>query len=152
MIKRILCGALAGLVGGVVFGMMMGMMGMLPMVAKLVGSSSPALGFLIHMINSTIIGGAFGVVFGGASSTVGRGLGFGLLYGLIWWVLGPLMFMPLMLGMGLRLSVAGMSGALPSLWGHLVYGGLTGLAYWAIERKMAPAIEEVGAPESQKTF
>ena len=137
MVQKIIFGAIAGLAGGLVFGFMMGMMGMLPMVAMLVGSSSPVVGFILHMANSAIIGGAFGVVLGGASSTVGRGLGFGLLYGLIWWVLGPLMLMPLMMGKGLMLSAAGMSGALPSLWGHLIYGGITGLVYWAI-RGRAP--------------
>ncbi len=49
-------GAYAGLVGGVVFGIMMGMMGMLPMIGQMVGSSSSLVGFLVHMVNSAIIG------------------------------------------------------------------------------------------------
>jgi len=45
-------------------------------------------------------------------------------YGAIWWVLGPLVIMPLMLGMPVfavdRTSVF-------SLMGHLIYGAILGL-------------------------
>ena len=133
MVQKVLFGAIAGLGGGLVFGIMMGMMGMLPMVAQLVGSSSAGVGFIVHMANSAIIGGAFGFGFGSLSTSAGGGIGFGLLYGLIWWFLGPLTLMPLMMGMGLMLSATGMSNALPSLWGHLIYGGITGFVYWAIK-------------------
>ena len=57
-------GVYGGLAGGVVFGVMMGMRGMLPMVGQTVGSSSSVVGFIVHMVNSAIIGAAFAVVFG----------------------------------------------------------------------------------------
>ena len=54
----------------------------------------------------------------------GRGALVGLAYGAIWWVLGPLMMMPLMMGM--PLFTVDMP-ALLSLMGHMVYGAILGL-------------------------
>ncbi len=58
-----------------------------------------------------------------------------LSYGLVWWFLGPLILMPLFLGMGARLSIEGMSMALPSLWGHLIFGGILGILYPVFAKK-----------------
>jgi len=127
--NHIKSGINAGLIAGVVFGAMMGMLGMLPMVAKLLGGSSAIWGFIVHLIFSVIIGGIFGFVFGHMAINKGTGVILGLLYGVIWWVLGPLVIMPVWLGMGLQLSVAGMTMAIPSLWGHLVFGFILGLIY-----------------------
>jgi len=122
-------GALSGVVAGVVFGAMMGMMGMLPMVAMLLNSESAVFGFLLHLVFSAIIGAGFGLLWGHKSLERGTGITLGLVYGFIWWFLGPLIIMPIWLGMGIQLSAAGMQMALPSLWGHLVYGFILGLVY-----------------------
>lgn len=133
--ERIVAGALGGVVGGLAFGLLMAAMGMLPMVAALVGSASAFVGFIVHMIISLAIGTSFGVIFGGLSTTYARGAGWGLLYGAIWWVLGPMILMPLMLGMGLQLGAAFTPPMLMSLMGHGVYGVLTGLSYvWLSQR------------------
>src|SRR3989344_8705086 len=126
---QVKAGALGGVIAGVVFGAMMGMMGMLPMVAKLAGGSSAPLGFAVHLVFSAIIGAGFGAVFGHGARERGKGVTLGLVYGLIWWVLGPLVIMPVWLGMGVQLSAVGMQMALPSLWGHLVYGLILGFMY-----------------------
>ena len=129
--QRIIGGVIGGVVGGLVFGAMMAMMCMLPMVAMVVGSKSAVIGFLYHMFNSVIIGALFGLIFGAFSHTYGQGAIWGLVYGVIWWVLGPLILMPLMLGMGLQFGAAFTPPMLMSLAGHLVYGLLTGLVYVA---------------------
>ncbi|GIW66498.1 MAG: hypothetical protein KatS3mg095_0396 [Candidatus Parcubacteria bacterium] len=127
--KHIQSGILAGVIAGIVFGAMMGMMNMLPMVAKLFGSDNAVVGFIVHMFFSAIIGAIFGFVLGHQALEKGRGILLGLVYGFIWWFLGPLIIMPVWLGMGVQLSAAGMKMALPSLWGHLVYGFILGLVY-----------------------
>ena len=129
LVQRIIGGVVGGVVGGLVFGAMMAMMGMLTMVAMVVGSESAAVGFLYHMFNSVVIGALFGLIFGGLSHTYGQRAAWGLLYGAIWWVLGPLVLMPLMLGMGLQFGMALAPPMLMSLVGHLIYGLLTGLVY-----------------------
>ncbi|MCW2135443.1 MerR family transcriptional regulator [Arthrobacter sp. VKM Ac-2550] len=60
----------------------------------------------------------------------------GLAYGALWWVLGPLVIMPLMLGMPLFTMDA---MAMLSLMGHLVYGLV--LALVAV-RVLKPAHEQ----------
>ena len=117
--RRVSAGVIGGLAGGLVFGVMMAMMGMLPMVASLIGSDSAVVGFGLHLVNSVVIGLGLTVILGGMLTSYSRGAVIGLLYGALWWVLGPLLIMPLMLGMPL---FAINTTALMSLLGHLVYG------------------------------
>ncbi|NUP59886.1 MAG: hypothetical protein HOQ04_11305 [Pseudarthrobacter sp.] len=97
----------------------MAMMGMLPMIASMVGSNSALVGFGIHMVISILIGVGLTVPFAGLLTTYGRGTLIGMAYGAFWWVLGPLLIMPMMLGMPLFMvnATAGWS-----LMGHLIYG------------------------------
>ncbi|MBI2038040.1 MAG: hypothetical protein HYT15_03905 [Candidatus Magasanikbacteria bacterium] len=135
-IHHIKSGAWAGVIAGVAFGALMGMMGMLPMVAKLLGGSSALFGFVLHLVFSAVIGGLFGLVLGHMALEKGKGILLGLVYGLVWWFLGPLIIMPVWLGMGLQLTAKGMTMALPSLWGHLVYGFILGLVYAMLASKV----------------
>jgi len=140
--RTITLGVYGGLAGGVVFGAMMGMMGMLPMIGQMVGHPSAITGFLVHLVNSAIIGAGFAVVFGRSVGGIGSGLNKGLLYGGFWWLLGPLTLMPLFMGMGLGVNwnaTASITMA-PSLMGHLLYGAILGTSYvWLRERPSAYA-------------
>ncbi len=135
--RNIALGAYGGLAGGVVFGAMMGTMGMLPMIGKMVGQPSVTTGFVVHLINSAIIGAGFAVVVGRFVSNSSNGLFSGLLYGGFWWILGPLTLMPLFLGMGLGVNwnVAAAVAMLPSLVGHLVYGAILGSSYTWLRKR-----------------
>lgn len=140
--RTLVRGVYGGLAGGVVFGAMMGMMGMLPMIGKMVGSPHALVGFLVHMVNSAIIGAGFAVVFGRVADGVGAGLFSGLLYGSVWWFLGPLTLMPLFLGMGLGVNwnATAAVAMLPSLAGHLMYGAILGTVFaWSRERSVVYA-------------
>ena len=140
-------GVYGGLAGGVVFGAMMAMMGMLPMIGNMVGSPSAWTGFFVHLMISAAIGGSFAVLLD-ASGRRG-GVSCGLAYGFTWWILGPLTLMPFFMGMGLGVNwnVAAMGQAMPSLVGHLIFGGILGVTYkWLRERTGAP---HVGRGETQ---
>lgn len=117
--RRITAGVTGGIAGGLVFGVLMAMMGMLPMIASMVGSDSAVVGFGIHIVISILIGLGLTVPFAGLLSSYGRAAVIGLAYGALWWVLGPLLIMPTMLGMPLFMVDA---TALWSLMGHLIYG------------------------------
>jgi len=136
--QRIVGGVIGGIVGGLVFGMMMAMMGMLPMIANIVGSESAGVGFLYHMFNSAVIGAIFGLIPGYWVHNYGSGAILGLIYGAAWWVLGPLILMPLMLGMGgPQFGMALSPPMLMSLVGHLIFGFITGLVYVVYARRRA---------------
>ncbi|TFD76799.1 hypothetical protein E3T53_13010 [Cryobacterium psychrophilum] len=118
-------GAIGGIAGGIVFGMLMATMGTLPVIASMVGSTSAVVGFGVHIMISILIGLGLTVLFGNSLLTgYGRGALVGLGYGAIWWVLGPLLMMPLLMGMPL-FNVDTI--ALMSLMGHLIYGAILGL-------------------------
>ena len=131
---RLLAGAAGGLAGGIVFGMMMQAMGMIPMVAGLVGSDAVAVGWLVHLGISVVLGLGFGAVLGGQLRSWGAAIGLGAAYGLVWWVLGALIAMPARMGMPL-LNVDDM--ALQSLMGHLVFGVILGAVALPIVRSRA---------------
>ncbi|MBG6191842.1 putative membrane protein YagU involved in acid resistance [Arthrobacter sp. CAN_A212] len=130
---RVLAGAVGGLAGGIVFGFLMATMGMLGMIASLVGSNSAIVGFLVHLTISILIGLTLTVPGAGLLK---KGLLIsavvGIVYGMLWWVLGPLLIMPTMMGMPLFTLDAG-SGA--SLMGHAVYGLILGLVATLIIRR-----------------
>jgi uncharacterized membrane protein YagU involved in acid resistance len=114
-------GVLAGLAGGLIFGALMAMQGMLPMVGMLVGRDSTVIGFMVHMVISSLAGVIFGVLAVRLTSSWGLALVSGLVYGVIWWVVGALILMPLMLGMPeMVLQIGRMQWM--SLIGHLAFG------------------------------
>jgi uncharacterized membrane protein YagU involved in acid resistance len=132
--SSLIAGALAGLVGGAVFGLMMAMMGMLPMVAMLVGSESAALGFIVHMAISAFIGAVYGVVASRLPQSTGVAIGAGAINGVIWWVLGALILMPLMLGMSAMVLQIG-GDQWMSLLGHLIFGVVTALVFLPLSKR-----------------
>lgn len=135
--RGIWSGVVGGLAGGVVFGMMMAMRGVLPMIGKMVGQPSAVAGFAVHMMISAGIGASFVVLFGRVVNAARSGLLAGMSYGGAWWVLGPLILMPGMMGMGFgaNLNIAAATAALPSLLGHLVYGVVLGLVHGWLARR-----------------
>lgn len=126
--RSVMAGVLAGLGGGVVFGIMMAMMGMLPMVAMLVGSQDPVIGFVVHMTISAFIGAVYALAAGRLPQNALTGVIAGAVNGVIWWVLGALVAMPLMLGMSNMVFQIG-DPQWMSLLGHIIYGVVTGLLF-----------------------
>jgi len=133
-------GILASVAGGLAFTVVMVKTGALPVVARLIGHSSPTAGFLLHMVISAIIGATYGILFRREAYTFGAGMAWGFVYGLIWWFLGSLSLMPILLGAEVQWSLASAIGNYPSLIGHLAYGGTTALAYQLLVRRYDPTL------------
>ncbi len=134
LLSSLIAGAIAGLGGGAVFGLMMAMMGMLPMVAMLVGSESAVVGFAVHMAISATIGAIYGIVASRLPRTTGTAVVAGAVNGVVWWVLGALILMPLMLGMNEMVFQIGQPQWM-SLLGHLIFGVVTGLLFIPLSRR-----------------
>lgn len=134
--RSIVLGIIGGLIGGVVFGIMMAMQNMLPMVGMLIGQESPIVGFIIHMVISAFIGGSFGLLSIRLPSSWPAFLIGGGVYGVIWWVLGALILMPVMLGMNeMVLQIGDMQ--IMSLVGHIIFGVVMGGAFKAAAERMS---------------
>ena len=145
--RELKLGAYGGFAGGLIFGAMMGFMGMLPMIGSMVGQPTAAAGFAVHMVNSVIIGAGFAILLGRIVGGTRSGVGLGLAYGGAWWFLGPLTLMPLFMGMGFGVNwnTAAAAAMLPSLVGHLMFGGVLGLVYtWLRHRDVGPALATAG--------
>jgi uncharacterized membrane protein YagU involved in acid resistance len=142
MRSRVAAGMVAGILAGIVFGFMMQAMGapapdgsrmpMMAMVAQVVRSNSLAVGWIYHLFNSAVIGAIFGWTLGDrVAARPGPGAGWGALYGLVWWILGGLILMPVLLGMHAfaPLKMPPMRPvAMGSLIGHIVFGLILGTA------------------------
>ena len=133
--QSITTGAIAGLGGGVLFGMLMGMMGMLPMVGMLVRQESAIVGFVVHLVISAILGALYGFIAGRLPYTWTVGIVGGAVFGIIWWILGALISMPLMLGMNDMVMVIGQAQWM-SLMGHMIYGIATGLLFVSLCKRL----------------
>jgi uncharacterized membrane protein YagU involved in acid resistance len=129
---RAAAGAAGGLAGGMVFGMAMQAMGMIAMVAQLVGSTSAAVSWLVHLAISVVLGAGFALVVGRRLSTTATAAATGVGYGVIWWVLGALLLMPARPGMPtFQLDAT----AAKSLMGHMMYGAVLGLVAATVVRR-----------------
>lgn len=128
-------GAVASILGGLLFSIIMVATGVLPKVAALAGGSSPILGFVVHLVISSLIGMSYGLLFEHESSSVGASIAWGTLYGLAWWFIGPLILMPILLGGSVTWTIQAADLLLPSLLGHLLYGAATGLVFLWFERR-----------------
>ncbi len=135
VIRSLEWGALAGLVGGLVSSPVLLVTGILPKIAGLDTSFAVARGLLIHLLISTLIGMSYGLLFRGEAPSFGHGVAWGWLFGLIWWYLGPLTFLPLLLTGEIDWRPAAASALLPLLPGHLIYGATTAFVFLLFERR-----------------
>ena len=134
-------GAVASLAGGLLFSLVMASTGTLPDVAGLMGGTSPAFGFVVHMGISTLIGMSYGVLFRREAPDIGSGIAWGMLYGLAWWFLGPLTLLPVLLGDPFVWTIGAAGSLLPSLIGHLIYGAATAGVFLLLERRHADRLQ-----------
>lgn len=127
--RELLIGGGAGLVAGIVFALALQLQAMRDVVGPFGASMGVALA--AELVLATVVGAGFGILFhyqprGYAALTSG-----GLLYGLLWWLLGPLTLVPLLMGQT-PWSIAAARTAFPSLIGLLLYGGIMGLSFYAL--------------------
>ena len=149
-------GAVASLGGGFLLWWALHDQGMTSTVPGLLGFKlSGEVGVFLHLMASILLGAGFGVISRyrplGYSSTISGGL----LYGLLWWIAGPLTLGALFDGRGPTWSIGEASTVFPSLVGHLLYGGLTGLGFYimlTLYLHLRPEREPVSvASEAPKT-
>ncbi|MGA7555991.1 MAG: hypothetical protein WBW54_19750, partial [Candidatus Acidiferrales bacterium] len=135
VLRSLSWGALAGLVGGLISSPMMIATGVLPKIAGLDTPLSVFRALLLHLLVSALIGMTFGLLFRHESSSIGLGVMWGWLFGVIWWYLGPMTFLPLLLTGEIDWRTSAASALLPSLMAHLIYGATTAIAFLLLETR-----------------
>ena len=128
-------GAFAGLMGGLVASPILFATGVLSSVAGLDTHLSGLHGFLLHLFVSAVIGMSYGLLFRHEASSLGLGVMWGWLFGLIWWYIGPMTLLPLLLTGECDWRASAASALLPSLTGHLVFGATTALIFLVLETR-----------------
>ena len=134
-LRSIEWGALAGLVGGLVSIPVMAATGILPKIAGLDTSFGDIRGPVIHLLVSVGIGMTYGLLFRDEAPSIGLGVPWGFLFGMIWWYVGPLTLLPLILTGVYDWRASAAAALLPSLIGHLIYGGATAFTFLVLERR-----------------
>jgi hypothetical protein len=82
----------------------------------------------------------YGLLFRDETSTPGNAVSWGWLFGLIWWYLGPMTLLPLLLTGVCDWSTDAASALLPSLIAHLIYGAATALMFFLFDRRYARSL------------
>jgi len=77
----------------------------------------------------------YGLLFRNEASSLGLGIPWGFLFGLIWWYVGPLTLLPLLRTGVYDWRASAASALLPSLIGHLLYGGATAFTFLFLEQR-----------------
>jgi uncharacterized membrane protein YagU involved in acid resistance len=134
-LRSIEWGALAGLVGGLVSIPVMDATGILPKIAGLDTSFGGVRGPIIHLVVSAGIGMTYGLLFRDEAPSIGLGVPWGFLFGVIWWYVGPLTLLPLILTGVYDWRASAAAAMFPSLLGHLIYGGATAFTFLWLERR-----------------
>lgn len=129
--RNLTLGAIGGLAGGVPFGILMMMMGMMPTIGMLVRVESAAVGWVVHLVISAVVGALYGYFGPAFSKTWGSATIAGVIYGVIWWVLGALILMPAILGMFQMIFAIGQMQWM-SLMGHIIYTTITAWVFKAL--------------------
>jgi hypothetical protein len=134
-LRSIEWGGLAGLVGGVVSIPVMAATGILPKIAGLDTSFGGISGVVIHLLVSVGIGMTYGLLFRNEAPSIGLGVPWGFLFGVMWWYVSPLTLLPLILTGVYDWRASAAAAMLPSLIGHLIYGGATAFTFLLLERR-----------------
>jgi uncharacterized membrane protein YagU involved in acid resistance len=132
--RAIVGGGIAGIAGGWALGKWMERVDFYPVIASLVGSTSPVVGQMLHYFFAAIIGASFGLLFQRDVRGYGSSMSWGMAYGIFWWFLGTLTLLPLGLGKPLDWSYTHAAEAFGFLIGHIIYGLIAGLLYAGIDR------------------
>jgi hypothetical protein len=127
-------GALAGLAGGIVSSPLMFAAHVLSSVAGVATQLTTLSGLLVHLLVSTLIGMSYGVLFRDEASNLAMAGAWGWVFGLIWWYVGPLTLLPLILTGEIDWRITAAFALLPSLLGHLIYGACTASLFYVFER------------------
>lgn len=136
-------GLVGGLAGGIAFGVMMTMQMQMIMEMAIPGmyglGPSLAVGWVIHMFHSIVLGVVFGVLLEGTGLTdrLDSNLTIavaGLVYGVILWVILASFVMPAWVGAMTEMAPPVPDFNIQSLMGHAVYGVVLGLVYAVLSR------------------
>lgn len=139
--EGLLPGMAAGLAGGIVSGLALARAGALAPTASLVRTDSAVIDFVVHTALAALIGGGFGVLVRQQHTRAGETLFWGLTYGALWWFVGPLTLMPLLLAGFLAWDLHSAQEAFASLLGYVLYGATAGLSLAALRRqRRAPTL------------
>ncbi|WP_281976262.1 hypothetical protein [Halobacillus litoralis] len=137
--KAVAYGTIGGIVGGIIFGIMMHMQGMIVMLAGTMGSESAVMGWMIHMIISVI----FGISFGVLTFVIRNIWALAIVFGIGIWIVGPLVIMPMMMGMGTNLANAFTPDQLMSLATHLFFSFIVAIVFYLLAKKDSVKSEAV---------
>ena len=135
LIRSLRWGAFAGLVGGLISSPILFATGVLSSVGGVDAHLSGFHGLVLHLFVSALIGMSYGLLFRNEASSLGLGVMWGWLFGLIWWYVGPMTLLPLLLTGECDWRVSAASALLPSLSGHLIFGAITALVFLLLERR-----------------
>jgi uncharacterized membrane protein YagU involved in acid resistance len=116
-LNKIRASIIGGIIGGIVLGIMMQMTGKIPVIAGMFGSDSLLVGWVIHMVISII----FAIGYGLLVFNNNKYILVGILHGVLIWIIGPLLIMPLMMGMGVMFASMFTAAMLMSLMTHIMF-------------------------------
>jgi uncharacterized membrane protein YagU involved in acid resistance len=140
--NRTLGAMLSGLVAGIVFGLLLQDGGSMTTIASLVGMSSVAAGWVVHILISVVFALGFAAVVSVERLTRfadrwSGGVVTGATYGVVLWVVAAGVLMPLWLAAVGAVAPAIPNLSLESLAGHVLYGAVLGGLYPALTRTIS---------------
>ncbi|KTD22277.1 Uncharacterised protein [Legionella lansingensis] len=141
--KCILNGIIAGIVAGIVFAIFLFMGGMTETLGAMIGMPTKLGGLIVHVAVSIIAGIVFALILGWLIHSWIAAIIWGLLFGVAMWIVGPMTLLPYMAA-GIPLfskwTMAGIQANIPPLVGHLIYGLVLGVVFYALNKRQKGSV------------
>lgn len=140
--RRWLPGALCGLAtGGLHAGLLAALGGSMSPIRRGGAELSAVHALAVLLFFGLLEGVAFAFLVDPRRSALREGVASGIVFGLLCWLLVGLGLLPALLGDGARLDIAAAAQAFSGFVSYSLQGGLLGLAWVAIGRRLAPESE-----------
>lgn len=137
--KRVGHGVISGMVAGVFFALFLFMSGMTETLGSIINMPTKLGGLIVHSTVSIGSGIFFALILGCLINSWLAAIVWGLLFGIGMWIGGPMTLLPY-LSSGVPLfakwNIVGVQSNMPPLVGHLVYGFVLGLVYYALKKRV----------------
>ncbi|CEK10536.1 hypothetical protein [Legionella hackeliae] len=136
--RCIIHGVIAGIIAGIVFAIFLFMGGMFETLGAMINMPTKLGGLVVHAGVSIIAGIAFAIILGWLIHSWTAAIIWGLLFGFGMWLAGPMTLLPYFVAntpLFSKWTLVDVKANIPPLVGHLIYGFVLGVVFYALKRK-----------------
>ena len=132
-IQSLKWGSISAIPGGIIYTVFVWQVGLSGYISGIIGMDSAVAGVFVTMFFAVVIGMIYGVLFRYESPNLGTAVVWGFIYGVIWWYVGVLTLLPLIVQGSPLWDQATIDHGIPLLIAQMAYGSITAGVFYIFE-------------------